>query len=55
MCKGYLSESPNLSDNIQLIKERVEQVRDAGIDAGLGEVTIAEVFEEDCPLLEAIL
>ena len=45
--KGYLSESPNLSDNIQLIKERVEQVRDAGIDAGLGEVTIAEVFEED--------
>ena len=25
----------------------MEQVRDAGIDAGLGEVTIAEVFEED--------
>lgn len=45
--KGYLSESPNLPDNIQLIKERVEQVREAGIDAGLGEVTTAEVFEED--------
>jgi ribosomal protein L11 methyltransferase len=45
--KGYLSEAPDLSDKIQLINERVEQIREFDIDAGLGEVTTAEVFEED--------
>lgn len=45
--KAYLSEAPDLPDKIQLIKERVEQIREFDIDAGLGEVTTAEVFEED--------
>lgn len=45
--KGYLSEAPDLPDKIQLINERVEQIREYDIDTGLGEVTTAEVFEED--------
>ena len=45
--KGYLSEAPDLPDKIQLINERVDQIREYDIDAGLGEVTTAEVFEED--------
>src|SRR5690554_1811235 len=45
--KGYLSEAPDLLDKIQLINERVEQICELDIDAGLGEVTTAEVFEED--------
>src|SRR5690554_4104609 len=45
--KGYLPESPDLLDKIQLIKERVEQIDEYGIDAGLREITTAEVFEED--------
>lgn len=45
--KGYLSEGPNLLDNIQLIKERVDQVTEYDIGEGFGEVTTTEVFEED--------
>lgn len=45
--KGYLSESPDLPDKIQLIKERVDQIDELYIDAGLKEITTTEVYEED--------
>ncbi|WP_129596755.1 50S ribosomal protein L11 methyltransferase [Anaerophilus nitritogenes] len=45
--KGYLSESEDLLDKIEMIKQNVEKIPQYNLDKGLGEVTTAEVYEED--------
>jgi ribosomal protein L11 methyltransferase len=45
--KGYLSESEDLLDKIEFIKQNVEKIPLYNLDKGLGEVTTAEVYEED--------
>ncbi|WZL74625.1 50S ribosomal protein L11 methyltransferase [Clostridiaceae bacterium 35-E11] len=45
--KGYLPESEDLLDKIELIKQNVEKIPLYNLDKGLGEVTTTEVYEED--------
>lgn len=45
--KGYLPESEDLIDIIELIKQNVEKIPLYNLDKGLGEVTTTEVYEED--------
>ncbi|QEK12368.1 50S ribosomal protein L11 methyltransferase [Crassaminicella thermophila] len=45
--KGYLPESEDLIDKIELIKQSVEKIPQYNLDKGLGEVTTTEVYEED--------
>lgn len=45
--KGYLPESEDLIDIIELIKQNVEKIPQYNLDKGLGEVTTTEVYEED--------
>jgi ribosomal protein L11 methyltransferase len=45
--KGYLPESEDLIDIIDLIKQNVEKIPLYNLDKGLGEVTTTEVYEED--------
>lgn len=45
--KGYLPESEDLIDKIELIKQNVEKIPLYHLDKGLGEVTTTEVYEED--------
>ncbi|MCT4621191.1 MAG: 50S ribosomal protein L11 methyltransferase [Marinisporobacter sp.] len=45
--KGYLPESEDLLDKIELIKQSVEKIPQYNLDKGLGEVTTSEVYEED--------
>ncbi|QXM06202.1 50S ribosomal protein L11 methyltransferase [Crassaminicella indica] len=44
---GYLPESEDLLDKIELIKQNVEKIPQYNLDKGLGEVTTSEVYEED--------
>lgn len=45
--KGYLPESEDLIDKIELIKQNVEKIPQYNLDKGLGEVTTSEVYEKD--------
>ncbi|MCT4605286.1 MAG: 50S ribosomal protein L11 methyltransferase [Marinisporobacter sp.] len=45
--KGYLPESEDLLDKIELIKQSIEKIPQYNLDKGLGEVTTSEVYEED--------
>ncbi|KPU27928.1 ribosomal protein L11 methyltransferase [Caloranaerobacter sp. TR13] len=45
--KGYLPESEDLIDKIELIKQNVEKIPQYNLDKGLGEVTTSEVYEND--------
>ncbi|MEW9123004.1 MAG: 50S ribosomal protein L11 methyltransferase [Thermotaleaceae bacterium] len=45
--KGYLPESEDLIDKIELIRQNVEKIPLYNLDKGLGEVTTTEVYEED--------
>ncbi|RKD34744.1 50S ribosomal protein L11 methyltransferase [Thermohalobacter berrensis] len=45
--KGYLPESEDLIDKIELIKQNVEKIPQYNLDKGLGEVTTTEVYEKD--------
>lgn len=45
--KGYLQESENLIDKIELIKQNVEKIPQYNLDKGLGEVTTSEIYERD--------
>ncbi|MFZ5965578.1 MAG: 50S ribosomal protein L11 methyltransferase [Bacillota bacterium] len=45
--KGYLPESEDLIDKIELIRQNVEKIPLYNLDKGLGEVTTCEVYEED--------
>lgn len=45
--KGYLPETPDLVDKIELIRQSVELLPEYGLNVGLGEVTTLEVHEED--------
>ena len=45
--KGYLPESEDLIDKIELIRENIEKTPFKGLGESLGEVTIAEVYEKD--------
>lgn len=45
--KGYFSEEENIGEVLSYIKERVKEIKDLGIDVGLGEVISKEIHEED--------
>lgn len=45
--KGYLPETPDLVDKIELIRQSVDLLPQYGLDVGIGEVTTLEVHEED--------
>ncbi len=45
--KGYLSESDDLIDTIEMIKQSVLALEKHNIDTGLGEIVTTEIFEED--------
>lgn len=45
--KGYLPQSPELHGKLQYIKDAVANLDQFGLDKGIGEVIIKEVYEED--------
>lgn len=45
--KGYLEESEDLIDKIELIKQNVEKIPQYNLDKGLGEITTSEIYEQD--------
>jgi ribosomal protein L11 methyltransferase len=45
--KAYLSESADLLDEINLIKDRIDLLADYNINVGKGEITTSDVYEED--------
>jgi len=45
--KGYLQESEDLLDKIELIKQNIEKIPQYNLDKGLGEVTTSEIEETD--------
>ncbi|MBW4827327.1 MAG: 50S ribosomal protein L11 methyltransferase [Clostridiaceae bacterium] len=45
--KGYFQESEDLIDKIELIRQNIEKIPQYNLDKGLGEVTLAEVYEKD--------
>ncbi|MCR1897848.1 50S ribosomal protein L11 methyltransferase [Irregularibacter muris] len=45
--RGYLSETPDLLEKINLVRKRVEEISQYDINLGKGEVTTTEVHEED--------
>lgn len=45
--KGYLEESVDIIDRIELIKQGVEKIPQYNLDKGLGEVTTTEILEQD--------
>ena len=45
--KGYFSEEDNIDDVIAYVKERVEELKDSGLDVGEGTVEAEKMFEED--------
>lgn len=45
--KGYIEESEDLIDKIELVKQNVEKIPSYELDKGLGEVTTSEVEEKD--------
>ncbi|MEG0371531.1 MAG: 50S ribosomal protein L11 methyltransferase [Clostridium sp.] len=45
--KGYFNESENIEEIIKYVENKVEEIREMGINVGLGHVTTSSVFEED--------
>ena len=45
--KGYFSEEDNIDDVIAYVKERVEELKESGLDVGEGTVEAEKMFEED--------
>lgn len=45
--KGYLKESEDLLDKVELIKQGVEKIPLYNLDKGLGEVTTSEIEDQD--------
>lgn len=45
--KGYLEESEDLIDKIELIRQNVEKIPQYNLDKGLGNVTTSEVNDQD--------
>lgn len=45
--KGYFSEEDNIDDVIAYVKERVEELKESGLDVGEGTVESEKMFEED--------
>lgn len=45
--KGYFSEEDNLEGILTLIKDKLKDLKDMGIDIGLGEIEVEKTKEED--------
>ncbi|MGL5417160.1 MAG: 50S ribosomal protein L11 methyltransferase [Clostridium sp.] len=45
--KGYFAEEDNLEDILSFVKEKVAELKEFGIDVGLGEVVMEKTHEED--------
>lgn len=45
--KGYFSEEDNIEEVVQFVKEKVEEIRELGIDVGEGKVEVEKMHEED--------
>lgn len=45
--KGYFSEEDNIEDVVEFVKEKVQEIRDLGIDVGEGKVEAEKMHEED--------
>jgi len=45
--KGYFSNEVNIGDVLSYVKEKVEEIKDLGIDVGLGAVESKKIHEED--------
>ncbi|MGL5870101.1 50S ribosomal protein L11 methyltransferase [Clostridium chrysemydis] len=45
--KGYFSEEDNIDSVVEFIKEKLIELKDMGIDIGLGEIEVEETKEED--------
>ena len=45
--KGYFSEEDNIDDVIAYVKERVEELKESGLDVGEGTVEAEKMFEEE--------
>lgn len=47
LVKAYFEENEDLMDTIKLIKQNIELIPQYNLDGGLGEVTLAEVYESE--------
>lgn len=47
LVKAYFEENEDLIDTIKLIKQNIELIPQYNLDGGLGEVTLAEVYESE--------
>lgn len=47
LVKAYFPESEDLIEKIKIIKQNIELIPQYDLDGGLGEVTLAEVYESD--------
>ena len=45
--KGYFAEEDNIEEVLEYIKEKVQEIKDSGLDVGEGMVTSKKMFEED--------
>ncbi|SHI37882.1 [LSU ribosomal protein L11P]-lysine N-methyltransferase [Clostridium cavendishii DSM 21758] len=45
--KGYFSEEDNIEEIVAFVKEKVQEIKDLGIDVGEGLVEAEKMFEED--------
>lgn len=45
--KGYFSEEDNIEDVVQFVNEKVQEIRELGIDVGEGKVEVEKMHEED--------
>lgn len=45
--KGYFNENEDVENIIEYVKEKIEELKEFGIDVGKGLVTTNDVFEED--------
>ncbi|MGL5648714.1 MAG: 50S ribosomal protein L11 methyltransferase [Clostridium sp.] len=45
--KGYFAEEDNIEDILSFVKEKVAELKEFGIDVGLGEVVMEKTHEED--------
>lgn len=45
--KAYLAETPDLSDEMKIVRERIERISEYGVDPGVVEVTTSKVYEQD--------
>lgn len=45
--KGYFNENENIEDILKYVNDKIEELKEMGIDVGKGFVTTSNVFEED--------